>query len=292
MIGTAKIGTYLLAITVAGFGFTTAWASETVLSRIVSTSVCIDQFALMVADPEQIAGLSVHAANPDISPMWADAASLPLVGDSLEDLLVSGADLVILETWEHHRQAPLLHRLGFRTFAMPSADSYDDIAQVTVTFADAIGQPERGKALASELRAVRDRISFLLPEQKPSAVYFLPSGSSPGEDTFVHDLLEIAGFTNYAASQGIRGWRHLDLETLLHNPPDVFILSFSDRFALSARSGFARHPRYRRLIAISPTIEIESADWICAGPFVTRVIETLAKARLDLAAPHDIERRP
>ncbi len=255
-------------------------ASDGTLPRVVSTSVCADQFVLMLAHPSQIAGLSVHATNPDISPLAEQAIGFPIVGDSVEQILASDTQIVILDTWGHHRKASFLERMGFKIVRAPDANSLSEIEQVTRTFANAIGRPNKGSEIAARFANVRRKALDLASSgHRPLAVYFLPSGSSPGEGTFVDDLFEHAGFRNYAADLGVTGWQHIDLETLLDRPPEVMVLSFQDRFARSARTGFAKHPQYRSLVDRSPAIEIKSADWICAGPFVTKVLDALVDGR-------------
>lgn len=279
MIGKLKtigaIALFAVIITTAN-----APASDGTLPRVVSTSVCADQFVLMLAHPTQIAGLSVHATNPDISPLADKAIGFPIVGDSVEQILASDTQIVILDTWGHHRKASFLTRMGFKILRVPDANSLSEIEQATRGFGEAIGRPTKGAEVAKLFATARQNaLDQASSGHRPLAVYFLPSGSSPGEGTFVDDLFEHAGFRNYAADLGVTGWQHIDLEALLDRPPEVMILSFRDRFARSARTGFAKHPQYRSLVDKSPTIEIRSADWICAGPFVTNVLDALVSGR-------------
>ena len=278
-----------LLLTLVGFSVNSGQASEK-LPKLISTSVCTDQFVLMLAAPEQIAGLSVHATNPDISPLADRAKQFPSVGDSVEEIMATGGDLVVLETWSNHRKSSFLKRMGFQIVNLETARSYEDIKGVTRRFAATIGRSDAAQNLVARMERAETQARKAHTAQKPEAVYFLPTGSAPGRDTFVHDLLTLAGFENYAARQGISGWQHINLETLLREPPDVFVLSFTDRFSRSARTGFARHPKYQQLLTTYPNITIKSSDWICAGPFVTRALQTLVQGRLEKSLTLSSER--
>ena len=280
LIGKHNTLVIVLLVTLIGFSVTSVKANER-LPRLVSTSVCTDQFVLMLAAPEQIVGLSVHATNPDISPLADRARQFPGIGDSVEEIMATGADMVVLETWSNHRKSSFLTRMGFQTVNLETANSYADIKDVTRRFAATIGRSNAAEKLVSQMARAEAEARKTHTSQKPEAVYFLPTGSAPGTNTFVHDLLALAGFENYAARQGISGWQHINLETLLRDPPDVFILSFTDRFSRSARTGFAKHPKYRQLLTTFPNITIKSSDWICAGPFVTSALQTLVRGRME-----------
>lgn len=254
------------------------------LPSLVSTSVCADQFTMMIAHSDQIKGLSVYARDSNISPLSHEATQFDVIGNSIEEILASGAEVVVLDTFGHQRKAAFLERMGLKTLRLPMVDSFDGISLAVQDFADAIGRSKRGREINKQLGltksgAIKSGAIKSTKANRPSAVYFLPSGSTPGKDTFVHDLLTLTGFDNYSALKGVHGWQHIGLESLLQSPPDIFILSFSDRFALSARAGFARHPRYNAMLKEFPTISVKSADWICAGPFVTRAIASLLEGR-------------
>ena len=278
LIGKHNCFATALLLALIGLSVNSGQASER-LPKLVSTSVCTDQFVLMLAAPEQIAGLSVHATNPDISPLADRATKFPLIGDSVEQIMASGGDMVVMEPWSAHRKSSFLERMGFQIVRLETANSYAGIKDVTRRFAQKVGRADAAEQLIARMESAERQAQMALTKDKPEAVYFLPSGSAPGANTFVHDLLTLAGYKNYAARQGIYGWQHINLETLLKDPPDIFILSFTDRFSRSARAGFAKHPKYRQLLASSPNITIKSADWICAGPFVTAALKALVEGR-------------
>ena len=50
---------------------------------------------------------------------------------------------------------------------------------------------------------------------------------SAGEDTFINDLIEIAGGKNILSEDGLMGWVEYSIETLIEKDPDVIIAPVS-----------------------------------------------------------------
>ena len=69
---------------------------EPALPRIVSLNLCADPYLMEFATPEQIIALTWNSHDPTQSPFAARAASYPVTGGRLEEVVEMAPDLVIL----------------------------------------------------------------------------------------------------------------------------------------------------------------------------------------------------
>ncbi len=243
------------------------------LPRVASFGLCADHYVLALADPSQIVSLSHHAAGP-LSVNRDRAAAFPANRGSAEELLMVGAEVVVLQRWGTAETAAHLTRQGVAV--VPVGDDLrltDAVASIRRVGA-AIGRPGAAATWADALAAR----SAATPPPGPVAAYFRPDGGSAGANTFVDDAMTAAGLANLKAELGESGWRRLDLEALVMTPPVLMVFSFFDTSPPSLGGSFTRHPVFRRFAADRPVFGVPGAYWPCAGPHLGDAIDHLAGA--------------
>ena len=80
--------------------------------RVVSMNLCTDQFALMLAAPEQLISVSYVSADPVTSPLADIASRYPLNHGSAEEIYLMRPDLVLAGPWTDPAALAMLRRLG------------------------------------------------------------------------------------------------------------------------------------------------------------------------------------
>lgn len=111
---------------------------------------------------------------------------------------------------------------------------------------------------------------------RPTLLYATPGGVTSGPGSLIHELIEVAGYTNF---QSDAGWQPLPLERLAYEQPDrVAMAWFGKRNYNPDQWSAARHPLMRGA-STQPPIGLEGAWTACGGWFVLDAAEAMARAR-------------
>lgn len=253
--------------------------------RVVSTNVCVDQLVLLLADPEQIAGLSYAAANPAQSWLAERAQGYPLTYGRAEEILPLEPDLVLAGAFTARAGVAILRDLGYRVVDVPDALTLEDIRAAIAQVAEALGHPERGAALIATFDA---RLAAAAPapgDARRPRVAFLSLGLyTNGAGTLVDAIFQAAGLDNAARGWGIDFIGPVTLETLVLDPPDAFVMGLESGTDPSLSAEVLDHPAIRALAATRPRLEIPGRAWVCGAPVVAEVVERLGALRRALLA--------
>jgi iron complex transport system substrate-binding protein len=169
--------------------------------------------------------------------------------------------------------------LGYRVVEIDSPQTLDAVRQQILEVAAALCVPERGHAMVASLDA---RLAALPPivEPRPTAAIYQPNGYAFGRDSLADKILDVAGFANLAARDGVRGYARLSLEQLVVHPPDRLVLEGDDFDRRSMAQQFLSHPALKDRFPAQARIEVPRRLWLCAGLNVATAAELLARARL------------
>ena len=254
-----------------------------VLPRAASVSVCTDQFLLSLANPEQVAAVSWQAGSVR-SPVRDLVRDYPVIRGSAEEMLAVEADIVIFDPYGHPHTSVRLEELGTQVVRLGPISGTADVEDEIQRIADVLGVGQRGTELADELQQRRERLQARSDHlgYHPRALYVVPGGGGAGADTFIDEIIRLAGFDNLQAELGRVGWGPVPLEQLVETPPDVIIMSFFETSDPSLLDSFGRHPHFRELLATTPIITVPAETWLCAGPYLLDAAEYIAAERLRL----------
>lgn len=230
--------------------------------RVVSLDYCADQYALALADPEQILAVSVQAGDAH-SALRERAAGLPRVRDAAEDVLALDPDLVVRSYGGGARARGYYARLGVAVYDLGYANDFDAVRAMIRSAADALGHPERGETLIGQMDA---DLAAAATGPRLSALYMTPSGVTAGSGTMIDALLQAANFENAAARDGAAGWRSIPLEGLIDQEPDVVVTAFFDGASAPVDSwSMASHPVFQDLFERSVRVELDGAAVSCSS---------------------------
>jgi len=163
----------------------------------------------------------------------------------------------------------LLTRFGVHIVRIPFATSFATIGDATLYVAEEIGRTAAGQRLIESMHEKLDRVRAASEKgAQRRALYLLPTGSTASSGTYVNEVMEAAGLHNMTRDLGIDGCGRVSLETIVRNPPDVFVLGFFDRTSRTMWAGIAKHHLFQRLLHDRAQVWVPNAYWICAGPWV------------------------
>lgn len=251
--------------------------------KAASFGLCADQMLMMLADPSQIASLSPTARGP-LSAYAQRAKAFPVNRGSAEEVIASGAKLLLQSDAVSPTSAAALRQFGIKTISIPMANSWPEIDAMVRQIAHELGQDERGEAV---IKNMHQRLAQLRPtspiNQWPSIIYYRPDGGGAGTGTFVDISLKAAGFHNLQAVWGPPQWGGIPAERVLRHPPDAFAVSYFDT-SNNGTSILRRNPLLWGQARTRPIIHVPGKYWNCGSPLLVDAVELLVAERRKLIA--------
>ena len=257
--------------------------------RIVSLNLCTDQILLDLVPRERIAALSFLAADATMSPRVADAKGIPLVRGAAEEVLAFDPDLILAGTYSTPATVSLLERLGRRVVKVPMASNFEEIRLAVRLMADAVGEPERGRALISQFDRRLAEATVPAGGARPTIVSMQVNSLASGPGSLLDEVFAAAGYRNMARDAEAAGKLgpagRLPLETLLLSPPDLIVLANAPGDFRTVLGDNLRHPAFQEWLRHNPSVHLPMSSWLCGTPAIAEAVERLALIRGTLPTP-------
>lgn len=252
--------------------------------RIVSINACADQLLLALADPAQIAALSIYATDPSYSYLAEQAKAFPHDAGAAETVIQRDPDLVLAGRFTKRETRSMLKRLGFKVVELDTVKSIDDsIAQIR-DVAALLGHPERGDDLIARIEAARAKAAaaVLTGAHQPSVAVYQRRGYVTGQNTLTGELLRLAGFADMGGQLAGKTGGFVPLERIIADRPDLLVVTDPQAVASDQGSALLAHPALRKLYPHERRIALPGRLTICAGPSLPEAIDMLSAARARL----------
>jgi iron complex transport system substrate-binding protein len=252
--------------------------------RIVSLNPCLDVILLQVADRAQIAALSHYARDPLNSSAGEAARGVPITYGSAEEVVALRPDLVLMARHSSPATRAALARLGVHAelFGVPEAVD-QSLAQV-MQVAEAVGRPERGRALNQRIREALDASAPGPGEPRLSAIIYQSSGFASAKGTLMDEMMRRAGLDNAAGRYGLRRTGNIPLEAIVADPPDVLLAGQPKPGAPTWAERILSHPAFKRLSGRVHAAPFPQRLMFCGGPVLIETAAMLANARREALA--------
>lgn len=211
--------------------------------RIASTSPVADELLLQLCEPDRIVAFTGYSQREGVrNYRYGGKGTIELVTD-IEQILTLDPDLVLAHNLTDPRHVERLREAGIRVFDFGSIDGLSSLWNDIETLATLLGHPERGAALAKQLKEDLDAIASDIPRAKRkrglyatvvgNRIYGGTAGSS------YHDVLSYAGIIDIAASEYER-WPNYSVEQLLKLDPPLIVTGTGIGEQLCALSALGR----------------------------------------------------
>jgi len=261
--------------------FPAAVTAQDAKPQLISLDYCSDQFALALADPDQILGLSPEA-DAVHSFLREKAHGLPNFSGSTEEVLLLNPDLVLRAWRGGQRSIDLFQAQGMTVASTQLGSDPETILGNLSYMGQAMKQEEKTDALLQDYRARLQALNNQ-PANDLRAAYVTTSGFSAGAGTFVDTVIQLAGIRTLSAEVGVKGWASMPLEAFVMDPPDVIIASFFDLEGKpSADWNIVRHPRFAAMMETIPVIIVPGRYLSCNGFFFIDAAEYIRNQAISL----------
>ncbi|HVG04616.1 MAG TPA: ABC transporter substrate-binding protein [Burkholderiaceae bacterium] len=271
---------YAVAITLSAGFATVAGAAP---QRIVSLNLCADELVLRLGAPGTVKSVTWLARDATLSNVAALARSVPVNRGLAEDVVPLAPDLVIAGAYTTRTAVALLRRLNIEVLELGVPTSVDEALEQIRAVAAALGTPENGVQLTTE---IRDGLAGLPVSREqlaqPIAALYQPNGFTIGKGSLVNDLLIRAGLRNLAVERRIDNYGALPLEWLLLAQPDLLVVNAAEDRGPALAYEVLRHPALVQRYRGDRVVGVPSAWWSCPGPRLVDAVQRLRQAARQL----------
>jgi iron complex transport system substrate-binding protein len=265
----------VLALAAFGASAVAAWCEAP--QRIVSINLCADQLLVALADPDQIAGLSPFAADPDLSVVTAQARAFRQLDQRSEAMVTLQPGLVLVGPNDRSHIRRVLAELGLRVHEVALVTDLAGARGQVRELADLLGHPARGEALVAEIDRAQARLAAVAAARTRTAVLVERRGYVAGPQSLAAVLLREAGLRPPdGAPQGLGGF--VSLEQLLVLRPDVLVLHEPLTEAADQGALFLAHPALTALYPPARRLLLPRRFSLCGGPALVGALDYLAGA--------------
>jgi iron complex transport system substrate-binding protein len=248
--------------------------------RIVSINLCADELLVTLADPDQIADLSIYATDPTLSYVADAAKRFRHDAAEAETVIDLKPDLILAGRFTKRATREMLGRLGYRVELLDSVTSIDNsIAQIR-RIAALVGHPDRGEALVEKIEAAQARAEAKAAtmKERPTAAVYQRRGYVTGAETLTGELLSLAGFVNVAGDLTGKTGGFVPLEKIVATPPDMIVVSTAVARAQDQGSALLAHPALAALFPPDKRVALPDKLTACGGPSLPEAIDWLSAA--------------
>ncbi len=276
------------ALVISSNNFVLAKSKQKIPQRIVSTTLCVDQLVLSLANKEQILSVSYLSADKTISFFSERVEGLQKNRGWVEEIFMMKPDLVIVNEDSSRPSLRHLKKLGLNVLSLKTANNFSELKKNIKKVSRVVGDTGKAKLIISNLESkLRLEIGN---DYSPLAAILLPRGMTAGEGSLINELVVSAGFKNLALDLKIGRQARINLEEILIARPD-FILTpeASTKFPSLAQS-MLLHPVFETTRAKNyrwKHLEVPEWAWLCGGLQNIYALDLLKKARLKFSGRVD-----
>ncbi len=228
--------------------------------RIMSLKLCTDELLMDLVPVQRIASISYLSREPAALRIWPQAARIPVNHNSIEEVLVTRPDAILIDEFQSPAMRALLAKSGARLIEVPEAENFDQIRQVTRQVGRVLGVSAKAETLIAQMDATLAQLAADKPAQPIRIAGWGGGGYVPGRMTLFNALVEAAGGENIAGAYG----GYYDVEALIAARPQV--LAFGDDYygLPSLRRDQDDHPALAKFIG--RRVIYPSAPFACGLP--------------------------
>jgi iron complex transport system substrate-binding protein len=239
--------------------------------RIVSLIPSNTEIAFALGLGKQVVGVTTNDDYP------AEVKSLPKVGDfkiNVENVVALKPDLVLAGGANDKGTIDQLKKLGIDVLVL-DAKSVNDVYASIALVGQATNHAREADQLVTQMREAIRRVSektASLPKEKRAKVWIEldPTLFTTGGDTFMNELVQLAGGENVAA--GLKGWPQVSAEQVVKWNPDVILSTYGGEKEILARKGWETVSAVKNKRVYSVDANLTSRP----GPRITQAVEQIA----------------
>ena len=241
--------------------------------KVVSLAPAVTEILFELGLDEKIVGVTEFCNYP------AAALEKSKMGGfrdpNIELVIAAEPHIVFVAAGVQEELVERLEQLGITVFCIDAETVYQVISNIRL-IGEIMGVSEVAQILADEMQARVAAVVLKVQDQERPVVFYEVWDEpliTAGPDSFIHNLIELAGGQNLAADAGSR-FPQLSMEILFERDPDVYIAN-----DFQSVSDIMTRPRYENLTAVrTGRVYTINDDLInLPGPRVVQGLEKMAQ---------------
>ena len=210
-----------------------------------------------------------------------EALKVPTVGDllepSIEKIVELKPDLVIASALFNKDVIKKLEDFNIKVIVLGDKENFTGVYDTISKLGQVVNASEKAQSIISRMKKKVAYVTQKVASAKKPTVYYVAgfgkSGDfTAGKDTFIGNMIEMAGGKNAAAD--VIGWKY-SLEKLVEKNPDILICSklYDSKKGIEATVG------YKDLLAVKSDklLEIDENIIVRQGPRLADGLQAIAK---------------
>ena len=251
------------------------------VERIVSLAPDLTEILFALGLDDRIVGVTTFSDYPPA------AAKKPRIGSfwqpNIEAVIAAKPDLVVTQEFPQQKEAARrFRRLGCNCLTV-NIEKMSDLFEAIGKIAEATGKETEAAELASDLRSRLDGLSALTAKYERAKVLWVIAREPlrvAGRDTFVNEIIELAGGEN-AIGRTVHKYPPIGSEQVIASAPDVIIEPAMGGETISEQQKEALRywGRFKNVPAVANArIYVISPDTVCRlGPRLPEGVEAVAR---------------
>jgi iron complex transport system substrate-binding protein len=231
--------------------------------RIISAAPGITEIVFALGEGKRLVGRTEFCDFPP------QAKGIPSIGGledpNIELIATINPDLIIASTHFKKEMVDKIEQLNIPVAVLKNQESFEGAYELIQSIAKILKVKLRADSIIEKMKLEVRETEVLVNQQKsrPSVYFVIGFGKTgdytAGGNTFIHQLIEMAGGTNIAAD--LNGWSY-SLEKLVEKNPDIILIRTGDKEL------FCKTSVYKNLKAVKTgrIYEIDNNLFEIAGP--------------------------
>jgi iron complex transport system substrate-binding protein len=272
----------VMMLSLAGCGTALPRPAPAPLHGVVSLDYCADQMVLGLVPRDRIRAVSPEA-DSDAAFSMPRARGIPRLRPSLEEIAALRPRYAV----RLYGGAPGIDRqlaaLGITVVQLNPTNSLADVPDELARVGVSLDAAPQATSLITAYTAKLKLAQAAVGSGRPTLLYTTPGDVTTGNDGFLGDVIQSAGFRSVRAASG---WGSLPLEAMVRRPPDAVLRAFYDsqRYQQDRWSSSA-HPRLRAMTASVPTATVPGSALACGNWLAGDAMVALGRLRRSIAKP-------
>lgn len=199
--------------------------------RIVSMNISSDEMLVGLVPIERIVSVTNYADDPGVSNIVEEAKAVKnrVTADSIELLLATCPDVVVVSDMFKSEAIKTLHEAGINVYVFKSPKNYAEIKEQIQGLAAMAGESAKGQEMISEmnakLEAIKEKVADIGPDEMPRVMFMSPLGAYYAPDSSFNDMCRLAHVTEATSLLGYKHACTLSQEAIVQINPDSFVIS-------------------------------------------------------------------
>lgn len=207
---------------------------------VISLAPSMTEMIFAIGDGEKLVGRTDYCNFPE------EVFDIDSIGSlrepNLEAIIALNPDLILMSTHASEEVLLKFEEAGLNVAILIAQESFDGVYEIMDQVGMIFNKAEQAAALTEKMKSDVEAVKALVEGAEKKSVYYVVGYGEYGDytatgDTFIHEMLDMAGGDNIAADA--TGWSY-NLETIIEKDPEYIICSelWDTKAALETTEGY------------------------------------------------------